>query len=71
MVYEGISKLEVINNLLGPQSSKTILTKKCQTILEKIGMYYTNCHKKNHNVENYIFKRKEDVVLAIYDITTQ
>jgi hypothetical protein len=36
LVYEeGIYEVEAISNLLVPQSSKTILAKKPQTILEK------------------------------------
>ncbi len=34
-------------------------------------MYYTNCHKTNHNVETYRIKRKKDHVLAISKVTTQ
>jgi hypothetical protein len=48
---KGISNVEAINNLLVPQSSKTILTQKPQIVLDKIGMYYTNYHRTNHNVE--------------------
>ncbi len=34
-------------------------------------MYYTNCHRTNHNVETYRVKRKEDCVLAISKVTIQ
>jgi hypothetical protein len=68
---EGISKVEAINNLLVPQSSKTLLAQKPQIVLEKIGMYCTNCHRKNHNVETYRVKRKEDFILVVPKVTTQ
>jgi len=68
---EGISKVEAISNALEPHSSKIILVQKPQTITEKIGMYYTNCHRTNHNVETCRVKRKEELVPAIFDITTQ
>jgi hypothetical protein len=68
---EGISKVEAINNLLIPQNSKTILVVKPQIITEKIGMYCTNCHRKNHNVETCRIKRKEDLVPAIFEINIQ
>jgi hypothetical protein len=64
-------EVEAINNLLIPHNSKIILAQKPQTILEKIRMYYTNCHRTNHNVENYNVKRKEDFVLPIFEVTTQ
>jgi hypothetical protein len=41
---EGLYGVEAIKNLLIPQNSKTILVEKPWTIIEKIGMYYTNCH---------------------------
>jgi hypothetical protein len=34
-------------------------------------MYCTNCHRTNHNVENYKVKRKEDHVLIVYEVITQ
>jgi ribosomal protein L44E len=34
-------------------------------------MYCTNCHKTNHNVETYRVKRKEDLILAIFEVTIQ
>jgi hypothetical protein len=34
-------------------------------------MYYTNCRKTNHNVENYSDKRKEDYVIPIFEVTIQ
>jgi hypothetical protein len=33
-------------------------------------MYCTNCHKTNHNVETCKVKKKEDFVLAVFEITT-
>jgi ribosomal protein L44E len=68
---EGIFEVEATNNLLIPQSSKTILAQKLQVIPEKIRMYCTNCHKTNHNVETFRVKRNEDLVPAIFKITTQ
>ncbi len=68
---EGIFEVEAINNLLIPQSSKTILAQKLQAIPEKTRMYCTNCHKTNHNVETFRVKRNEDLVLAVFKITTQ
>jgi hypothetical protein len=65
------SKIEAINNLSIPQNSKTILAQKPQTITKKIGMYYINCHRTNHNVENYRVKRKEDHVPIVFEVTTQ
>ncbi len=34
-------------------------------------MYYTNCHRTNHNVETCRVKRKEESILVVSDITTQ
>jgi hypothetical protein len=34
-------------------------------------MYYSICHKTNHNVETCRIKRKEDLVLIVSQITTQ
>ncbi len=68
---EGIFKVEAINNLLVPQNNKTILVQKPQTVLEKIGMYCVNYHRKNHNVETYRVKIKEDLVLIISEVNTQ
>jgi hypothetical protein len=34
-------------------------------------MYYTNCHKTNHNVETCRVKRKEDSIPAVSEVTTQ
>ncbi len=34
-------------------------------------MYYTNCHKTNHNVETCKIKRKEDLVRAVSKIIIQ
>jgi hypothetical protein len=34
-------------------------------------MYYTNCHRTNHNVEAYKVKRKEDYILAVFEVITQ
>jgi len=34
-------------------------------------MYYTNCHRTNHNVETYRVKKKEDHVPAIFEVITQ
>ncbi len=34
-------------------------------------MYYTNCHRTNHNVETYRVKRKEDLIPAIFEVTIQ
>jgi hypothetical protein len=31
-------------------------------------MYYTNCHRTNHDVETYKVKRKEDFVLTISEV---
>jgi hypothetical protein len=56
--------------LLIPQSSKIILAQKPQRVLEKIGMYCTNCHKKNDNVETCKVKRKEDLIV-VSKVTTQ
>jgi hypothetical protein len=63
--------VEAINNLLIPQSNKIILTQKPQRIPKKIGMYCTNCHKTNHNVETCKVKRKEDPIVAISKVITQ
>ncbi len=68
---EGIFKVEAISNLLAPQSSKTILAKKPQTILEKIGMYCTNYHRTNHNLETCRVKRNEDPILIVFEVITQ
>jgi hypothetical protein len=34
-------------------------------------MYCTNCHRTNHNVENYGVKRKENHVPIIFEVTIQ
>ncbi len=34
-------------------------------------MYCTNCHRKNHNVETYRIKRKEDFILVVFEVTMQ
>jgi hypothetical protein len=34
-------------------------------------MYYTNCHKTNHNVETYRIKRKENLVPVVSKVATQ
>jgi hypothetical protein len=34
-------------------------------------MYYTNCHRTNHNVETHRIKKNEDYVLAVFEITIQ
>jgi len=66
---EGIYEIEAINNMLVSQSNKKISIQKHQKILKKIGKYYTNYHKTNHNVETYRVKRKEDHVHAIFEVT--
>jgi hypothetical protein len=72
VVYEeGISEIKAISNLSIPHSSKIILFHKLYTFLEKIGMYCTNCHRKNHNVETYKIKRKEDPIVAIFEVIIQ
>jgi uncharacterized membrane protein YobD (UPF0266 family) len=60
---EGIFEVEAINNLSIPHNSKTILVKKPHTIIKKIGIYYTNCHTTNHNIETCRVKRKEILFL--------
>jgi hypothetical protein len=40
-------------------------------IIEKTRMYCTNCHKTNHNVETCRVKRKEDFVLAVFEVIIQ
>jgi len=77
LVYEeGFYEVEAINNLLVPHNIKIILCgtnkliQKSQKIIGKIGLYCTNYHKTNHNVENYRFKRKEDFVPVVSDVTT-
>ncbi len=52
-------------------SSKTILAQKPQIVTKKIGMYCTNCHTRNHNVENYKVKRKEDHVPIVSKVIIQ
>jgi hypothetical protein len=37
----------------------------------EIGMYCTNCHRKNHNVETCRVIKKEDLVLIVSKVTTQ
>jgi hypothetical protein len=54
---EGNSQIEAISNLLVPHNNKIIFTQKPQIVLEKLGMYRTNCYRINHNVE--IVKSKE------------
>ncbi len=60
-----------INNILVPQNSKTLLSLKPQIVTKKTIMYYTNCHRTNHNVETCRVKRKEEYVLVVYEVTTQ
>jgi len=33
-------------------------------------MYYTNCHKTNHNVESFRVKRKKKSIPTIYEVTS-
>jgi hypothetical protein len=54
---EGNFEIEAISNLLIPHNNKIIFTQKPQIVLEKLGMYRTNCYRTNHNVE--IVKSKE------------
>jgi hypothetical protein len=68
---KGISEVEAINNLLILQNSKTILVEKPQAIIEKIRMYYTNCHWTNHNVKTCRVKRKEESIHVVCKVTTQ
>jgi hypothetical protein len=60
---ERIFEVEVVCNLSIPQSNKSILTQKPHKIIEKIGMYYTNCHRTNHNVETYRMKERKTLFL--------
>ncbi len=71
MVCEGIFEVKVISDLLIPQNSKTILAQKPQIVLKKTWMYYTNCHKTNHNVETHRIKRKEESILVISKVAAQ
>ncbi len=50
LVCEGLFEIEAISNMLIPLNSKTILTLKPQRIIEKIGMYYANCHRTNNKI---------------------
>jgi hypothetical protein len=34
-------------------------------------MYYTNCHRTNHNVETYKVKRKEDLAPTVSEVINQ
>jgi hypothetical protein len=34
-------------------------------------MYYTNCHKTNHNVKTRRIKRKEESILVISKVAAQ
>jgi hypothetical protein len=34
-------------------------------------MYYTNCHKKNHNVETCKVKRKKYIVPIVFEVIIQ
>jgi len=34
-------------------------------------MYYTNCHRTNHNVETCKVKRKEDLVYVVSEVIIQ
>jgi len=68
---EGIFEVEAISNLSIPQNSKIVLIQKPSIVPEKTRMYYTNCHRTNHNVETYRIKRKEDLVHVVSEITTQ
>ncbi len=64
MVCEkGIYKLNVISNMSIPQSSNIILAQKPQTITEKTLMYYTYCHRTNHNVETIKSKERNTLFL--------
>jgi hypothetical protein len=39
--------------------------------MEKTRMYYTNCHKANHNDETRRVKRKEGSIPTFFEVTTQ
>jgi len=68
---EGIFEVEAISNLLVPQSNKVVLVQKPYIVTKQIGMYCTNCHRTNHNVETYRVKRKEDPVPVVSEVITQ
>jgi hypothetical protein len=34
-------------------------------------MYYTNCHRTNHNAKTYRVKRKENLILVVFEVTIQ
>ncbi len=36
-----------------------------------MGMYYTNCHMTNHNVETCRVKRKKESTHVVCEVTTQ
>ncbi len=60
---KGIFEVKAISNLSIPQNSKILLAQKPQTFLKKIRMYCTNCHRTNHNVENYESKERKTMFL--------
>jgi hypothetical protein len=60
---KGIYKVDVISNMSIPQSSNIILAQKPQTITEKTLMYYTHCHRTNHNVETIKSKERNTLFL--------
>ncbi len=64
-----IFKVEAISDLLVPWSNNTILAQKPYIAIEKTGMYCTNYHKKNHNVETCRIKRTEK--LFMQEVTIQ
>jgi hypothetical protein len=68
---KGSYEVEAINNLLIPHNSNTILAQKLQTATKKTGMYCTNYHRTNHNVETYTVKRKENFIPIVSEVTTQ
>ncbi len=66
---EGFFEVKAIINILAPHNSKMVLTQRPQKVIKIIGMYYTNCHKTNHNVETCRIKRKENPIPIVFEVT--
>jgi hypothetical protein len=69
-MWKGIFMLEAQKTFFVPQTIGTRnVAVKNQTIA-KPSMYWTNCHRTNHNIETYRSKKKEEHIIATTKATT-
>ncbi len=71
LIYEeGIFRHETCNTLFIPQTSRIGSVTTGNQTIAKQSMYFTNYHHTNHNVETYINKKEEPIIVVI-EATTQ